>query len=644
MATAKRLLINDGNCETGNDESLVGASGSEAKRLKCDDKEVAGDAESPLYFPKEVDVGITEYVGRHQGFFGVVKQRYSDFVVNEVDTSEQVLRLNDVSKPECASTVRMKTKSTEGILSEEDLKKLDGLEADGVPVTLNVVDAENKAIRTKVHNVISQLYMSFDSETIEKDGKKVIVVSKSKGNRRSAHSDWPSTKGQYCHFLLYKENRDTADAINTIARLLRQKNGSFAYAGTKDKRGKTTQAVSAYRVRAELLHGLNTTLKGITLGNFHYEAKTLRLGQLKGNQFTIVLRNVTNARNVDEAMASLRDNGFINYYGMQRFGTTTIPTHHVGRALLLSKWQEAVELILKPREGENDEISESRRVFWETRNAKVALEKLHKWRCVEGQLLRGLAGSRHKNDFLGAITSVQAASGWGPDSSGRCKEKSDGDGGTVDNPQRSGVRALTEDEVHQYDITDIVLPLPGYDITYPANEVADWYKELLAVDGLSSAALKHKVKDYALPGAYRKILVKPTNLSWKLYGYHDNTLPLTLSDLDRLNMVDEPESIADGLFEGLRVEFSLPSSSYATMALREVLKIDTSAAYQTTLNDKATGADGGRSQATLSDEGARASATHENSISDEASSTATPAGQVSASDSASHDENSGQDN
>ena len=34
---------------------------------------------------------------------------------------------------------------------------------------------------------------------------------------------------------------------------------------------------------------------------------------------------------IQEKMTSLRDNGFINYFGMQRFGTSTVPTYHIGR-------------------------------------------------------------------------------------------------------------------------------------------------------------------------------------------------------------------------------------------------------------------------------------------------------------------------
>ena len=32
-----------------------------------------------------------------------------------------------------------------------------------------------------------------------------------------------------------------------------------------------------------------------------------------------------------KAVKSLGEVGFVNYYGMQRFGTSVIPTHHIGR-------------------------------------------------------------------------------------------------------------------------------------------------------------------------------------------------------------------------------------------------------------------------------------------------------------------------
>lgn len=43
-------------------------------------------------------------------------------------------------------------------------------------------------------------------------------------------------------------------------------------------------------------------------------------------------RNITGTDDqVEQAMNSLKEIGFINYYGMQRFGTTAVPTYQVGR-------------------------------------------------------------------------------------------------------------------------------------------------------------------------------------------------------------------------------------------------------------------------------------------------------------------------
>ena len=60
-------------------------------------------------------------------------------------------------------------------------------------------------------------------------------------------SKWPQGRGDYCQFVLYKENKDTMEAINFISRLLKVKSSAFHYAGTKDRRAITSQLVTAFR-------------------------------------------------------------------------------------------------------------------------------------------------------------------------------------------------------------------------------------------------------------------------------------------------------------------------------------------------------------------------------------------------------------
>lgn len=68
---------------------------------------------------------------------------------------------------------------------------------------------------------------------------------------------------------------------------------------------------------------------------------------------------------IERAMATLRTRGFINYYGMQRFGTAPVPTHVIGLALLRGEWALAAQLILMPREGEFDDMQHARIVWLE---------------------------------------------------------------------------------------------------------------------------------------------------------------------------------------------------------------------------------------------------------------------------------------
>jgi len=53
---------------------------------------------------------------------------------------------------------------------------------------------------------------------------------------------------------------------------------------------------------------------------------------------------------------------------------------------------------------------------------------------------------------------------------------------------------LTEDNIGEFQITDLVLPLPGYDVQYPNNETASWYRELLAADGFEDFSFRNQVR------------------------------------------------------------------------------------------------------------------------------------------------------
>lgn len=62
--------------------------------------------------------------------------------------------------------------------------------------------------------------------------------------------------------------------------------------------------------------------------------------------------------------------------------------------------------------------------------------------------------------------------------------------------------------------------------------------------------------------------------------YNNETDVLIRSDLEELRGDAEPRSIDDGQLNALILELNLPTSSYATMALREITKSDTSASHQ----------------------------------------------------------------
>ncbi len=149
----------------------------------------------------------------------------------------------------------------------------------------------------------------------------------------------PREQGRYGYFLLKKKQRNTLDVVKEISRRLNIREKQIGFAGSKDKHGITEQVISITGVSREKVLGL--ILDTVTLGFLGYGDSPLCLGDLAGNSFEIVVRNVSSSLKKEEIVVSAY---LENYFDEQRFSSHNVI---IGKALLLKDFAEAVKHIRK---------------------------------------------------------------------------------------------------------------------------------------------------------------------------------------------------------------------------------------------------------------------------------------------------------
>ena len=142
--------------------------------------------------------------------------------------------------------------------------------------------------------------------------------------------------GNYTYFILKKKNYNTMDAIQLLSKFLRVPLRYIGFAGSKDKNALTEQVCSVYRVSREKLERLR--LKDIELIYVGKGKKPISLGDLQGNTFKIVVRNLPNFIK----RRTIHSKKIPNYFGKQRFSKSNID---IGRYIVKRNFQKAVELI-----------------------------------------------------------------------------------------------------------------------------------------------------------------------------------------------------------------------------------------------------------------------------------------------------------
>jgi len=574
--------------------------------------------------------------------------------------------------------------------------------AAGLSVILPFMD--DKARRTAVHHAVRDCFKTMDTDAVPQpvDPSAPPPAAVEKGVKpptcirifpagprgrvvRRTKPKWEGGDCDHIRFALHKFNMETQDALEQCARFAKSKREKFSFAGTKDKRGITTQWVTAYKVPLESIAKVNGKIPCLFVGPAAYVKEPLRIGALSGNRFTIVLRNIPFELSEDVIGASVRawaQLGFINYFGLQRFGTTSVPTHAVGCKLIKGDWKGAVDTILAPRAGDYPDVAKARQL-WIDGDGEGAMRDMPYHMRRERDVLHTMVrqGKNEEGVWVGSEDALASlpyslrtmychgyqSYVWNRVVSARLDTLglSPVVGDLVEIPPseeqaaetaaavaaaaaaasgsqarrygkkvfiRTHVRALTADDIAsaQYKMADVLVPLPGYDIQYPPNMLAK-YKEIMAEDGITSALCDgalvcrltvtpsyplpliasltlapsppslplsiHFAADpeqwkkveksetaYTLPGAYRPMIRHIVLESWSRMQYNDGTLPLTLSDAEALSGKEAPASLPEGKLAALKLAFTLPSGTYATMCLRELTKQSTHLSTQQKLN------------------------------------------------------------
>nr|XP_030691205.1 pseudouridylate synthase 7 homolog-like protein isoform X3 [Globicephala melas] len=430
----------------------------------------------------------------------------------------------------------------------------------------------NKDHRKAVHHFINKKFgnlvetKSFPEPNYSADNPKVMITVRfrekaHKPRKRSLHG-CQERRVIYTAFTLRKENLEMFEAVGFLAIKLGVIPSDFSYAGLKDKKAITYQAMVVRKVTPERLKNIEKEIekKRMNVFNIRSVDDSLRLGQLKGNHFDIVIRNLKNQINDS---ANLRE--------------------RILEAVENVK-VKAVQLFLTPEELD-DPVNRAKKYFLQTEDAKgtlslmpefkvrerALLESLHRFGVTEEGCIQAWFSFPHSMRIF--YVHAYSSKIWNEAVSYRLATYGsrvvEGDLVCLDEDiddehlPSSKVHLVTEEEesANTYAIHQVVLPVLGYNIQYPKNKLGKWYQEVLSRDGLQTCRFKIPTLKLNVPGCYRKILKHPCNLSYQLIEDHDIDVMKEGSHIDEATL-------------SLLISFDLDASCYATVCLREIMKHD----------------------------------------------------------------------
>lgn len=245
-------------------------------------------------------------------------------------------------------------------------------------------------------------FKDFIVREIENNGKTLDIKEDYKSQPFSEE-----LKDRYTTFNLIKINRDTFEALRKISNTLKIPYGTINYSGLKDKFSISVQKISIKGDYIDKLKKLN--LNDIFIRNIHPTRKPVKLGSHWGNNFTVLIRNIENSKNLrirlEKQFNFLSNFGFPNYFGLQRFGSYRPNSHKVGQYILEGNFKNAFEEFVSTTYSTESDISKLvRREFRSDRDFEKAYANFPKNLKYERNMLYYLI--QNPDDYKGSINTL----------------------------------------------------------------------------------------------------------------------------------------------------------------------------------------------------------------------------------------------
>ncbi|MFZ3031713.1 MAG: tRNA pseudouridine(13) synthase TruD [Candidatus Moraniibacteriota bacterium] len=145
---------------------------------------------------------------------------------------------------------------------------------------------------------------------------------------------------------LVKCGVSTIEAIDDMVAQLECERAAIGYAGIKDRDALTAQRISFRKISPQKLKKISSPyffLKDVS------ESKGgVTTGGLRGNRFTLLIRTPqtffekTSLETFAQNLAHIRNDGFYNFFYLQRFGTPRLRNYIWGLSILRGNYKEAV--------------------------------------------------------------------------------------------------------------------------------------------------------------------------------------------------------------------------------------------------------------------------------------------------------------